>query len=63
LAHDQLDPPTEVSVSFIDDHRAESDVESICRLLPIASSTHYAAKRRDSEPSARAVRDAAMRGS
>jgi putative transposase len=47
-------------VSFIDDHRDEFDVESICRVLPIASSTYYAAKRRELAPSARAVRDAVM---
>ena len=47
-------------VAFIDDHRDEFDVESICRVLPIASSTYYAAKRREIAPSARAVRDAAM---
>ena len=47
-------------VAFIDDHRDEFDVESICRVLPIASSTYYAAKRRQVVPSARAVRDVAM---
>jgi putative transposase len=45
-------------VAFIDDHRDEFDVESICRVLPIASSTYYAAKRREREPSARAISDA-----
>jgi putative transposase len=47
-------------VAFVDDHRDEFDVESICRVLPIASSTYYAAKRREIAPSARALRDAAM---
>ena len=47
-------------VAFIDQHRDEFDVESICRVLPIASSTYYAAKHRETAPSARAVRDAAM---
>jgi putative transposase len=47
-------------VAFIDDHRDEFDVESICRVLPIASSTYYAAKKRETAPSARAVRDAVM---
>lgn len=47
-------------VDFIDQERDEFDVESICRVLPIASSTYYAAKRREVEPSARAVRDAVM---
>jgi putative transposase len=47
-------------VSFIDDHREEFDVESICRVLQIASSTNYAAKKRQLAPSARAVRDAVM---
>ena len=44
-------------VRFIDDHRDEFGVEPICRVLQVASSTYYAAKRR--APSARAVRDAA----
>ena len=47
-------------VAFIDQERDDFDVESICRVLPIASSTYYAAKRRESEPSARTVRDAVM---
>jgi putative transposase len=47
-------------VAFIDQERDEFDVELICRVLPIASSTYYAAKRRESEPSARTVRDALM---
>jgi len=47
-------------VAFIDQERDEFDVESICRVLPIASSTYYAAKRRETSPSARAVRDAVM---
>jgi len=49
-------------VAFIDQERANFDVESICRVLPIASSTYYAAKRRECEPSARTVRDAVMMG-
>jgi putative transposase len=47
-------------VAFIDQERDEFDVESICRVLPIASSTYYAAKRCETNPSARAVRDAVM---
>lgn len=47
-------------VAFIDQERDEFDVESICRVLPIASSSYYAAKRRETEPSARSVRDAVM---
>ncbi len=47
-------------VNFIDQERDEFDVESICRVLPIASSTYYAAKRRRLEPSARALRDAVV---
>jgi putative transposase len=45
-------------VDYIDQHRDEFGVESICKVLQVAPSTYYAAKRR--EPSARAVRDAAM---
>lgn len=52
-------------VDYIDQHRDEFGVESICRVLTehgctIAPSTYYAAKRRQIVPSARAVRDAAM---
>lgn len=50
----------EVIVGFIDEHRCEFGVESICRSLQVAPSTYYAAKRREVAPSARAVRDAAM---
>jgi putative transposase len=45
-----------VIVGFIDEHRGELGVESICTVLQIAPSTYYAAKRRQSEPSARARR-------
>lgn len=47
-------------VAYIDEHRAEFGVEPICRVLQIAPSTYYAAKRRQVAPSARAVRDAVM---
>lgn len=47
-------------VDFIDQERDVFGVESICGVLPIAPSTYYAAKKRDVEPSARAVRDAVM---
>jgi putative transposase len=49
-----------VIVGFVDEHRAEFGVEPICRVLQVAPSTYYAAKRRETAPSARAVRDAAM---
>jgi putative transposase len=49
-----------VIVGFIDEHRGELGVESICTALQIAPSTYYAAKRRQSEPSARTRRDVAM---
>ena len=51
-------------VAFIDDHRAEYGVESICKVLPIAPSTYYAAKAREADPalrSARERRDEALR--
>ncbi len=47
-------------VGFVDENRAEFGVEPICRILQVAPSTYYAAKRREVAPSARAVRDAAM---
>ena len=46
---------------FIDDHRGESGVEAICRVLPIAPSTyhhHQAVERDPSKASLRAQRDA-----
>ena len=37
-------------MSFIDEHRDEHGVESICRQLPIAPSTHYEYKAREADP-------------
>ena len=45
-------------MSFVDAHRGELGVEPICTALGVAPSTYYAAKHRQREPSARAVRDA-----
>ncbi len=47
-------------VDYIDEHRDEFGVEPICRVLRMAPSTYYAAKRRQIAPSARALRDTAM---
>lgn len=47
-------------VDYIDAHRGKFGVEPICRVLQVAPSSYYAAKRRQVEPSARAVRDAVM---
>jgi putative transposase len=49
-----------VIVGFVDANRDELGVEPICRALQVAPSTYYAAKKRETNPSARAVRDAAM---
>ena len=46
-------------VEFIDANR-ELGVEPICRTLQVAPSSYYAAKKREVQPSARAVRDAVM---
>ncbi|MEE1792823.1 IS3 family transposase [Streptomyces sp. BE308] len=60
-------PATHTLVAFIDEHRARfGGVEPICRVLTehdckIAPSTYYAAKKRAAEPSARRVRDAALK--
>jgi putative transposase len=57
-------PPTEVMVSFIDEHREEHGVEPICEQLPIAPSTYYEQKAREADASRlpeRVVRDAALR--
>jgi putative transposase len=45
-------------VDYIDQHRLEFGVESICNQLPIAPSTYYAAK--TAQPCQRAQRDAVM---
>jgi putative transposase len=49
-----------VIVGFIDEHRQEFGVEPICRVLQMAPSTYYTARRRVIEPSARALRDAVL---
>ena len=50
----------EVIVGFIDEHRDELGVEPICKVLQVAPSSYYAAKRREVAPSARAARDAVL---
>ena len=50
--------------AFIDAHREVHGVESICKVLPIAPSTYYAHRARQSDPqrrSTRARRDEALR--
>ena len=47
-------------VDYVDAHRDEFGVEPICKILQMAPSTYYAAKRRQVNPSARARRDAVM---
>ncbi len=47
-------------VDYIDQQRHEFGVEPICKVMQVAPSTYYAAKRRALEPCARAVRDAVM---
>jgi hypothetical protein len=57
-------PPTEVMVSFIDEHRCGHGVEPICEALPIAPSTYHERKvvARDlARRSARAKRDGELR--
>jgi transposase InsO family protein len=52
-------------VSFIDDHRGVYGVEPICAVVSIAPSTYYEHKAREADPtrvSARAQRDAVLRG-
>ncbi len=51
-------------VTFIDDHRGEYGVESICTVVPIAPSTYYEHKVREADPRRvppRAHRDRALR--
>jgi len=49
-----------VIVAFVDENRADFGVEFICTLMQVAPSSYYAAKKRQSAPSARAVRDAIL---
>lgn len=48
--------PTEVMVSFIDEHRGEYGVEPICRQLPIAPSTFYNHQDKRNHPERRSNR-------
>ena len=51
-------------VDFIDEHRSAYGVEPICRVLPIAPSTYYEHKARQTDPSrlpARALRDEVLK--
>ena len=51
-------------VSFVDEHRDEYGVESICRQLPIAPSTYYEHKARTADPERlplRSQRDMALK--
>lgn len=53
-------------LAFIDAHREQYGVESICKLLPIAPSTYYEHKARQGDPTRipkRLQRDAELRGS
>lgn len=43
-------------VSFIDEHRVQLEVESICSQLPIAPSTYYHHKALETDPEGRADR-------
>ncbi len=47
-------------VAFVDENRAEFGVEFICKMLQVAPSSYYAAKKRQTAPSARAARDVFM---
>lgn len=43
-------------VDFIDDHKNNYGIESICRVLPIAPSTYHRAKDRERCPEKRSLR-------
>ena len=45
---------------FVEENRADFGVEFICTLMQVAPSGYYAAKKRQSAPSTRAVRDLLM---
>ncbi|MFF4305336.1 IS3 family transposase [Streptomyces sp. NPDC001601] len=54
----ELDPRPPALIRFVDTHRGRFGVEPICRILALAPSTYYAAKRRPT--AARSVRDAEL---
>ncbi|WP_460431802.1 IS3 family transposase, partial [Amycolatopsis echigonensis] len=53
---------TAALVEFVDIHREQFGVEPICAVLEFPPSTYWAAKKRESAPSARAVRDEWLKG-
>ncbi len=55
-SNDGARPPSEVMVTFIDDHREVHGVEPICKVLPIAPSTHHERKTRERDPGRRPQR-------
>src|SRR6185437_12526035 len=50
-------PPVSALVEFIDSHKDRFGVEPASAVLEIASSTYYAAKKREEDPPARDARD------
>jgi transposase InsO family protein len=46
--------------AFVEQHRDSFDVESICRVIEFPVSTYYAARKRSTTPSRRALRDAEL---
>src|SRR6185437_13765042 len=48
-------------VEFVDAHRGRFGIEPVCAVLEFPVSSYYYAKRRESEPSAREVRDAMLK--
>jgi putative transposase len=47
-------------VKFVDEHREEFSVEGICAVIEFSPSTYYAAKKREENPSRRALQDEEM---
>ncbi len=56
---EELRPPTEVIVRYIDEHRLTFGVARNCTTLQIAPSTYYSARSR--APSARSIRDTVLK--
>ncbi|MEL6736436.1 MAG: IS3 family transposase [Pseudomonadota bacterium] len=57
-------PPVQEMIAFIDDHRLDYGVESICRVLPIAPSTYHLHVAKQADPSKlslRAARDVKLK--
>src|SRR6185437_3981622 len=55
-------PEAAALVEFIDAHRGQFGIGPVCAVLEFPMSSYYYAKKRESEPTARELRDAFLKG-